>query len=514
MADNSSMNRVASTIDLQSRDEAELGRYRRLVEEAEAPQAAVLARAGDLEIRFGDPAAGAQHLARAAGIYAEAGLLNLALALSHRLLHLDPPPVDEYLRLGELSAAKGYARDARLGYMEYAEHRVRDGDTVAARGALEAYLRAFPDDATVRRRLAEISGADAADLTPPPPASIESADLGVLPTLVDSHLPAEPEAAASAGAVEELLTHTAPPVDPGSFEIAPLEGLESNQADGGWEQPASEPEPAADALPLLGFGPEFDSPADVVAEELAATEAEEEPLPLLGFDSLPELQPGPDAEAELEPEVESVLDSEPVVESEPEPEPGFEPEPEPEVTPPLPPFARPAHDYVDLGALILSEEADLPAPEPRAEAEQPAGDEAHDLEEILALLGDGVPENVDPREAASHYDLGLAFKEMGLLGDAIAQLQRALRGGAHPLATLEVLGECFIDRGDPGLAARVLQRAAQLRNAREQDLVGVLYWLGRAREELGDLADARAAYERVAAADIGFRDVVERLREF
>jgi tetratricopeptide (TPR) repeat protein len=178
-------------------------------------------------------------------------------------------------------------------------------------------------------------------------------------------------------------------------------------------------------------------------------------------------------------------------------------------------MARTEQDYVDLGVLILNEETEqLPFPAPRGESEPPAGDEALDLEEILSVFGQQVAESVDPREAASHYDLGLAFKEMGLLDDAIAHLQRALRGGAHLLATVEVLGECFIGRGDPRLAARLLQRAAQLHNAREQELVGVLYWLGRAQEELGAREDARAAYERVAAADAGFRDIADRLREF
>jgi tetratricopeptide (TPR) repeat protein len=488
------MNRVSPPIDLQDRDEAALDRYRRLVEEAEAPQAGVLARAGDLEIRFGDPAVGAQHLARATELYADAGLLNLALALSHRLLGLDPPPLDEYLRLGELSAAKGYARDARHGYVEYAERRERAGDTDAARGALEAYLRAFPDDVAVRRRLAEISGVPV-DPTPSP-APAASPELGVLPTLIDSTRAAEVEEEVADGAVEELLTHTAPPVDPGSFEVAPLEGLESNQPDGGWDEPASPPEPAADALPLLGFGPDFDSPGDEIAREMAGSEAEEEPLPLLGFETLPERQPEPELApgpvAGPESETETELD-----------------------VPPLPPpTARPGEDYVDLGVLILNEETELPAPAARGEPEAPAGDEALDLEEILSVFDQQVAESVDPREAASHYDLGLAFKEMGLLDDAIAHLQRALRGGAHLLATVEVLGECFIGRGDPRLAARLLQRATQLRNTREQELVGVLYWLGRAREELGDRDDARAAYERVAAVDAGFRDVADRLREF
>ena len=423
MADLEDLNATARSLDRQSQDASALDVCRRLVEEAEAPQAALLARAGDLELRLGNPEVGAMHLARAAGIYAESGLLNLALALCHRLLRLDPPPVDEYLRLGELSAAKGYARDARLGYVEYAERRERGGDIEAARSALAAYLRDFPDDSAIQRRLADLNGTPPTPETPvreaardvKSPAAPEQ-DLGVLPTRVDA----------------------APPVATGSIGVAPLEGLESNRADEGWGDDDSHAAPSDDSLPLLGvesgsgYEPEpeppyeAESPVDDADEEVDREPAEAAALPLLGS----------------------------------------------------------APEYVDLGALILSEEIDLPT-RVRVQAEQPSGDDAKDLEEILGLFREKVAQKIDPKDAASHYDLGLAFKEMGLFSDAIAQLQAALRAGAPPLATLEVLGECFIDSGDSELAARLLDRATRLQSAHEDDLVGVRRLLERARVAAG-----------------------------
>lgn len=175
------------------------------------------------------------------------------------------------------------------------------------------------------------------------------------------------------------------------------------------------------------------------------------------------------------------------------------------LTPPPPP----ADHYVDLGALIFDPSED--DTRFQVDAEQPSGDEDRDFAEILQLFRQQVSERIDPEDAASHYDLGLAFKEMGLLDDAVAQLQIALRGGANPLATLEVLGECFLEKGEHSLAMRVLGRAADLRGASDLDLVGVHYLLGRCGELLDRPADAVAAYERVVAVDIGFRDATRRL---
>src|SRR4029079_6918841 len=109
------------------------------------------------------------------------------------------------------------------------------------------------------------------------------------------------------------------------------------------------------------------------------------------------------------------------------------------------------------------------------------------------------------------YDLGLAFKEMGLIDEAIAEFQVALRGGANPLATLELLGQCFVEKGQHAVAERVLERALTLPNVTEVDLVGVLYHLARADEALGRPHEAMEHYERVLSVDIRFRDTGRRI---
>ncbi|HEX8905785.1 MAG TPA: tetratricopeptide repeat protein, partial [Longimicrobiaceae bacterium] len=140
--------------------------------------------------------------------------------------------------------------------------------------------------------------------------------------------------------------------------------------------------------------------------------------------------------------------------------------------------ARPAPDYVDLGALILGDEGDREASTRFVvEEREPSGDEERDFAEMLAHFRQKVAENIEVEDATSHYDLGLAFKEMGLLDEAIAEFQVALRGGANPLATLEILGQCFVEKGQYPVAARVLDRALRLPGVSDAELVGVLYQL-------------------------------------
>ncbi|HEU0079056.1 MAG TPA: tetratricopeptide repeat protein, partial [Longimicrobiaceae bacterium] len=168
-------------------------------------------------------------------------------------------------------------------------------------------------------------------------------------------------------------------------------------------------------------------------------------------------------------------------------------------------------EYVDLGSLIMEDEPTERTTRFVVEEEEPTGDEDRDFADMLAVFRQKVNENISAEDAASHYDLGLAFMEMGLVDEAIAEFQVALRAGASPLATLELLGRCFVDKGQFAVASRVLERALKIPGTGEPDVVGVVYQLGRCQEAMGNSAAAQEAYERVLAFDIRFRDTLARL---
>ncbi|MGH7476359.1 MAG: tetratricopeptide repeat protein [Longimicrobiales bacterium] len=167
-------------------------------------------------------------------------------------------------------------------------------------------------------------------------------------------------------------------------------------------------------------------------------------------------------------------------------------------------------DYVDLAGLVLDREAEsstrFVVPE-----EEPSGEEDDDFAEILAQFKAKVSESLAVDDPAGHYDLGLAYKEMGLIDEAIAEFQVALRGGDEQLRIYEELGQCFMLKEQNKIAVKVLTRATQLSAGEPLELLGVYYHLGRAQEALGNRAEAREAYERVLGLDIGFRDAAERL---
>ncbi len=161
--------------------------------------------------------------------------------------------------------------------------------------------------------------------------------------------------------------------------------------------------------------------------------------------------------------------------------------------------------YVDLAAFLDDEglAAALASGEDNAPLE--------DFAELFSQFKAKVTEDVAVEESGSHYDLGLAFKEMGLIDEAIAEFQTALRGGEERLKVYEELGQCFMLKEQYTVAVKILARALELPREDPHELLGVYYHLGMCHEELGDRNSARQAYDNIMVIDPSFSDVPERL---
>jgi tetratricopeptide (TPR) repeat protein len=173
--------------------------------------------------------------------------------------------------------------------------------------------------------------------------------------------------------------------------------------------------------------------------------------------------------------------------------------------------AAAGEDYVDLGALILEDEPGRDT-RMRVQDEEPTGDEEKDFQEMLAQFKRGIEANIEEEDWQAHYDLGVAFKEMGLLDEAIAEFQKALRSPAGRMRTAEALGACFYEKGQFSVSSTVMRRAVETDPSGDESKIGLLYWLGRCEEEMKRVPEALAFYQRVFALDIRFQDVRERVK--
>jgi tetratricopeptide (TPR) repeat protein len=182
--------------------------------------------------------------------------------------------------------------------------------------------------------------------------------------------------------------------------------------------------------------------------------------------------------------------------------------------PPPPPAEKaPPSDpsFVDLGSMIFEEAAPRDT-RMRIDRREPEDqDEQREFHEILEQFKRGIEENLDSDDYEAHYDLGVAFKEMGLLDEAIAEFQKALRAPEGRMRTSEALGMAFFEKGQFAVSEAVLRRAVDGGDGGDEAKIGLIYWLGRALEAQGKAADAITSYERAMAVDIRFMDLGDRI---
>jgi tetratricopeptide (TPR) repeat protein len=132
-----------------------------------------------------------------------------------------------------------------------------------------------------------------------------------------------------------------------------------------------------------------------------------------------------------------------------------------------------------------------------------------ELEEEM-VAGDDDPE--------THYNLGVAFREMGLLDEAIAELQKVCaaieRGKAftQSVQTYTWLAQCFIDKGVPEAAIRWYEKALSIPGLDDEVRLAINYELGSACEIAKDKPAALRYFTGVYGANIDYRDVAERIR--
>ncbi len=119
----------------------------------------------------------------------------------------------------------------------------------------------------------------------------------------------------------------------------------------------------------------------------------------------------------------------------------------------------------------------------------------------------------------THYNLGVAFREMGLLDESIGEFQKVVRGagkGNYPpnfLQACSLLAICFMEKKMPALAVRWYKRALETPDLDEEALMALQYDMGVAYELSGDCRSALERYTEVYSQNIDFRDVAEKIRE-
>ncbi len=169
-------------------------------------------------------------------------------------------------------------------------------------------------------------------------------------------------------------------------------------------------------------------------------------------------------------------------------------------------------DEADLSSITDALEAQF-GPDAAEGADEPhaAPESEQSVDEVFGAFKEQVKAAVDAGDFRTHYDLGIAYKEMGLLDDAVAEFRVAAGTPELYREACSMLGLCHRERGELADAIRWYRSAIDAPGSDEAPLSGLRYDLAGTLEQSGDLQGAYDLFSRIVADEPGFRDVELRV---
>ncbi len=180
----------------------------------------------------------------------------------------------------------------------------------------------------------------------------------------------------------------------------------------------------------------------------------------------------------------------------------------------------------EVEAMVAGDAIEVGADSIEAEAES-TGTDAIDLDELeevsvddLEEIPDSAPmkkrrptvmleKPIDESDAETHYDLGLAYKEMGLHDEAIKAFEKVLRSPQREVQCRLMIGMCQRDMGNPSEAIHQFKQGLHAEPS-ERERQSLYYEIGVTYEAIGDFGEALYYFEMVTKRDPAFADAGAR----
>ncbi len=131
--------------------------------------------------------------------------------------------------------------------------------------------------------------------------------------------------------------------------------------------------------------------------------------------------------------------------------------------------------------------------------------------DIFEEFKKGISEQLEDEDYETHYNLGIAYKEMGLIDDAIKEFQMARSDPERKIHVLSMLGICYMEKKLYSLAIDAFQEASKNMTGRDESYWGLKYDLAGAYENNGDLKNALDIYIAIYGWDSKFRSINEKV---
>jgi tetratricopeptide (TPR) repeat protein len=137
----------------------------------------------------------------------------------------------------------------------------------------------------------------------------------------------------------------------------------------------------------------------------------------------------------------------------------------------------------------------------------------NDVLEIFQEFKKGLDKELGDEDSETHYNLGIAYKEMGLVDDAIKEFQTSRSDPARFIQSSTMLGVCYMEKGLFTLAIDVLGKALRDMKEKDESYWAIAYELAEAYEKNQNLKEAINLYTGVYGWSAKFRSVSDKMSQ-
>jgi tetratricopeptide (TPR) repeat protein len=171
----------------------------------------------------------------------------------------------------------------------------------------------------------------------------------------------------------------------------------------------------------------------------------------------------------------------------------------------------PADDDDDLSTITAALESEVFTE--NEERLSPEASQEQSLDDVFAAFRDHVEREVDSDDFRTHYDLGIAYKEMGLVDEAIGEFHTALKSADFARQASVMLAICHRERQELEEAVNWYRQALAAPGAGPDDASSLRYELAEMLLQTGDRDGALSLFRDLMQSDPSYRDVRNRVAE-
>jgi len=159
-------------------------------------------------------------------------------------------------------------------------------------------------------------------------------------------------------------------------------------------------------------------------------------------------------------------------------------------------------DFIDLGEVLRTELG-----------EEEKSESIQSIEGLISQFRREVFESIGEGDFRSRYDLGVAYKGMGLYQEAIEEFEIATKDPELKLKALEMIGSCFLERGKVGDAIRILNAGLKVKNRPTQEYFGIYFLLGDCYDKQNKIKEALTCYMAAYKLDKTVPDLTRKINK-